>query len=169
MSVVLAHRWGIDLQRVLLAALLHDLAKPYPKNVQRKLVEKVTIFPMTEEDREHSAIWHGLISAQEAHDRYGVEDEEVLEAIAFHPTGQPEMRPVGMAVYVADFMEPSRSWPGVEPVRREIGSRDMLGAARLVAEGKLTNLNQKGRVPHSRTRAMLEWLDSKNGKGDNRS
>ena len=169
MSVALARRWGIDLERVLLAALLHDLAKPYPKDVQRKMLEKVVVFPLTDEDREHSPVWHGLVAAQEARDRYGIEDAEVLEAVAFHPTGRPGMGAVGMAVYVADFIEPSRDWPGVVPFRREIGCRDMLGAARLVAEGKLNNLKQKRRVMHSRTRAMLEWLDSKNGKGGNRS
>lgn len=169
MSVVLARNWGIDLQKVLLAALLHDLAKPHPKDLQRELLENVSVFPPTPEDKQHWAIWHGLVAAQEARDSYGIQDEEILEAIAFHPTGRPHLRPVGIAVYVADFIEPSRNWPGVEPIRREIGSRDMLGAARIVAESKLKNLNQKGRVPHSRTRAMLQWLDSKNGKGENRS
>jgi len=160
MAVCLAVRWGVDADRLLLAALLHDLAKSWPKKKQREMLEGCVLFPPDAEDLEHPAIWHGLLAAQEARDRYGIEDDEILEAVAFHPTGAPRMRAVGLTLYVADFIEPSRSWPGADAVRAEVLRGDLREAILRIAPHKVRFLQEKGRALHPRTVEMAEWLET---------
>ena len=160
MSVILSKRWGVDTDRALLAALLHDLAKPYPDDVQERKIREVTVFQPTKEDLGFPKLWHGMIAAQEAWDRYGVRDEEVLEAIAFHSTGRRGHRPIGCVIYVADFLEPSRNWDGVADLRAEVMRMDLHQAACRVAQLKLKRIKENGKPGHSLAFEMSDWLNS---------
>lgn len=161
MSIVLSRRWGIDPERCLLAALLHDLAKPLPEKVQRERLEHVDVFPVSKADCDFPKVWHGMLAAQEARDVYGVQDDEVLEAVAFHSTGRRNLRETGLVIYVADFTEPSRSWEGVEQARAELAEMNLYSAARRVAHLKLEKIRKQNKPPHPLTREMSDWLDSK--------
>lgn len=167
MSVILAERFGLDVERCLLAALLHDLAKPYPKDLQKQMLSDCRMFAPSEEDMSFPSVWHGLVAAQEAVTTYGVEDREVLEAVAYHSTGRRGIGPIGLAIYVADFTEPSRRWEGVEAARAELLGKDNLTeAARHVAQYKLRRLQQQGKPTHPLTIEMGQWLESTMEKGN---
>jgi predicted HD superfamily hydrolase involved in NAD metabolism len=144
MALLLARHWGLDLEAALTAALCHDLAKPFPPSVQRERLEAVTVVPVSEEDRACASIWHGIVAAQEAHDAFGVRDRDVLEAIAWHSTGPESLASIGLAIYVADYIEPSRNWPGVEDFRRRVFDMSLTEAALAVAQAKVDRLNKKG-------------------------
>jgi len=165
MAVVLARRWGIDPERCLLAALLHDLVKPFPKDQQREMLALCRAVPPTAEDQRHPSIWHGLIAAQEAMERWGIADREILEAVAHHSTGRRGLGEVGLVLYVADFTEPSRNWPGVEEARATILAQGLREAARDVARRKLERLKDRGREAHSLSREMADWLNADARKG----
>jgi len=158
MAVILAELWGLDRERVRIAALLHDLAKPIPREEQLALLDECTVVPAEPEDREHPAIWHGFISAQQGHDDFAIAERDILEAVAYHSTGNPGMSDLGLVLYVADFTEPHRKFDGAEAHRAFALRSSLADASRHVAEAKLAHLARKGREPHSRTRAMLEWL-----------
>lgn len=158
MAVVLATRWGVDLERTLLAALLHDIAKPLPASELRERLESCVAVAPSEDDRRFPAVWHGLVAAQEAHERYGVDDPEVLEAIAWHSTGAAKMASIGLTLYVADFIEPSRSWEGVEAVRQRLSTLPLLEATFEVATMKVERLRTEKKLVHPRTLEMLDWL-----------
>lgn len=159
MSLLLAERWGADRSTVQIAALLHDLAKPLSHDDQRALMERGTAVQPTAEDFDHPAIWHGFAAAQEARETHGVTERAILEAVAYHSTGNPGLEDVGLVLYVADFIEPHRKWKGVEAFRiKTLGIDDLREAARNVASAKLAHLSARGRKAHSRTLAMLEWL-----------
>jgi len=160
MAVVLANRYQLDVERVHLAALLHDLTKPFSEEKQRKLLAQVSVVELIEEDVEFPALWHGYIAAQEAADVYGISDEEILQAVAFHSTGAANFGPVGLALYVADFTEPSRHWRNVSKARAEVLGHELVDAARVVMNYKLQKLEKKGRSAHRRTLEMGEWLGS---------
>ena len=158
MAVVLARRWGVDLEKTLLAALLHDLAKPLPLSELRERLDGCRTIPPTEEDRRFSAVWHGIVAAQEAADRFGVDDRDVLEAIAWHSTGAAGMAPIGLTLYVADYIEPSRSWHGVEQARQRLSHLPLLEATFEVATMKVERLKADTKPVHPRTLEMLDWL-----------
>lgn len=158
MAVVLARRWDVDLDRTLLAALLHDLVKPLPPSELRERLDGCVVVAPTEDDRRFPAVWHGIVAAQEAADRYAVADREVLEAIAWHSTGAVRLGAIGLTLYVADFIEPSRSWEGVEQVRQRLAQLPLLEAAFEVATLKVERLRAEKKLVHPRTLEMLDWL-----------
>lgn len=47
----------------------------------------------------------------------GIKDKEVLKAIKYHTSGRPNMTLLEKIIYVADYIEPGRQFPGVEEVR----------------------------------------------------
>jgi predicted HD superfamily hydrolase involved in NAD metabolism len=165
MAVVLAARHGMDPARAHLAALLHDIAKSLPPNLQRERLDACTVVVPEEEDRHHPQVWHGFVGAQEAHDRYGITEPEVLEAVAYHPTGKAGIGQAGLILFTADFLEPSRHWTGVEEVRSRLMAEPLINAAFEVAQLKINHLAAAGKPLHSRTQDMASWLQTLLEKG----
>jgi predicted HD superfamily hydrolase involved in NAD metabolism len=157
-AVHLAKRWGVDAGKVMLAALLHDYCKGESKTELLAGLDRCRDFVPTAEDREHPELWHGIVAAQVAADEFGVTDPDICQAIAHHTTGSPGLGPVGLTLYVADTFEPTRRYAGVEALRRQVDSLDMMAAARLAAETKLNLLKDKQHAVHSNTLRMADWL-----------
>ena len=98
-------------ERALLAGLLHDVAKELPRERQRELVGLPRGDPATsppDPEDFSGPLLHARAGAVVAERDYGVTDEGVLEAIAFHPTGTPGPTPLAQLLFVADFLEPGR-------------------------------------------------------------
>lgn len=159
LSVALAEKWGINTHRTMLAALFHDLMKAAPREQQKKLATENSRFPVTDQDLNFPAMWHGIAAAKVAENEYSISDLEILEAVAWHTTGNRNMSPIGMALYVADFLEPTRHFPGVENYRKEILDMEMHHAALRISELKLQNVRNMNRPVHPRTEAMKSWLE----------
>ena len=158
LAVALARQWGVDAEKVLLAALLHDYMKAEKKETLRALLDSIEDFPVTDEDRQHENIWHGQVAAQVAKAEFGVTCREIRDAVFFHTTGRAGLGPVGLVLYVADTREPTRTFPGVEQARRRILPLGLKEAALEVSTIKLDLLLQKKHPIHSLTLGMKEWL-----------
>lgn len=63
-------------------------------------------------------VWHGVCAAILARTEWGVEDEEILEAVACHTTGRPNMTRLDKILFLADMTSADRSYPEVEMLRR---------------------------------------------------
>lgn len=114
----LAMAYGYDIDKAMLAGLLHDCAKCMTHEERIDLCNQygVEIRPSEYEIR---SLLHAKAGAILAKERYGIEDEEVLHAIAIHTTGMPDMSLLDKIVYIADYIEPNRRRdPDVEYVRR---------------------------------------------------
>ncbi|HZG71774.1 MAG TPA: bis(5'-nucleosyl)-tetraphosphatase (symmetrical) YqeK, partial [Chondromyces sp.] len=72
----------------------------------------------------HSELWHAPVGAYLVKEEAGIEDEEVLNAIRFHTSGRVGMTLGEKIVYLADYIEPGRHFPGVEEVR-EMAKKDL--------------------------------------------
>ena len=105
------------------------------------------------------------VAAQEAVDVFGIQDREVIEAVAFHSTGNAGLSDLGLVVYVADFLEPSRNWNGVEEFRRMVSGLELREAAYEVALRKTVRLEEKKQPVHPRSREMADWLTKIHAKG----
>jgi len=114
-ALALAETNDADLEKVSLAAILHDMAKELPESEMRDVIISENL------DLEllqfGSAIWHGPVAAVLARRRYDIEDDEILEAITTHTIGAPVMSLPAQIVYVADYIEPGRAFDGVEKAR----------------------------------------------------
>lgn len=153
----LARIHGIDERQAEEGGLLHDCAKCLPLKEMQRLSREHSL---TKDPRilESSALMHSLAGAWVARNEYGMADPEVLEAIAYHNTGNPGMSRLAMCVCLADFIEPLRgTYPLMENVR--ILSELSLERALLMSlEGTAEYVKSKGKYLHPRTQETIAWL-----------
>jgi predicted HD superfamily hydrolase involved in NAD metabolism len=115
-SVKLAERYGADPSRAETAAILHDVAKYWPVERMKEIIEQNGLsLELLKYDKQ---LWHAEVGAFVAEQEYGITDEEVLGAIRFHTSGREGMTLLEKIVCLADYIEPGRDFPGVEEIRR---------------------------------------------------
>jgi nicotinate-nucleotide adenylyltransferase len=74
-------------------------------------------------ERKKPSLLHGRAAAVLLRERFGIENADVLDAVAWHTEGRDGMCPLAKAVYVADKIEVSRD---VEPETRDITGDESL-------------------------------------------
>ena len=118
-AIVLAERFGADPRKAELAAIFHDYAKFRPKEEMRQIIVEQN---MPAELLEYnSELWHAPVGAYLVEIEAGVTDQEVLDAIRYHTSGRIGMTLLDKIIYLADYIEPGRHFPGVEEVREMAG------------------------------------------------
>ena len=85
------------------------------------------------------------------------ECDQVVEAIATHTTGKANMNTLQKIIYVADYMEPNRDFPGVEQLR-ELAYSDMDAALERGLRMTLEHLARQGAQVSPASQAALEYL-----------
>ncbi|MCR5228125.1 MAG: bis(5'-nucleosyl)-tetraphosphatase (symmetrical) YqeK [Eubacterium sp.] len=103
----LAFVHGADVEKARLAGLLHDCAKYIPTDEKLKRAKKYGI-KANKCEKANPDLLHGKIGAFIAKEKYGVDDPEILSAIAYHTTGHPDMTLLEKIIFVADYIEPNR-------------------------------------------------------------
>ena len=84
------------------AAWLHDaLRDARPDDLRSGLTDQFQDWP--------PSLLHGPASASRLQ-AAGVDDEDLLNAIRYHTLGSPSLRTIGHALYMADFLEPGRTY-----------------------------------------------------------
>ncbi len=115
-AVRLAPRFGVDPERAYIAGLLHDCAKNFTDEQVKDYCERygVTLDPYCKTEK---ALIHGFLGATVARVDYGIEDQEILDAIYYHTTGRPNMTPMEKLIYIADMTEPGREIEQSQQIR----------------------------------------------------
>lgn len=150
----LAERWGADADLAAEAGILHDITKKFELSEQLLLSEKYGIINDTIE-LSNLKLLHAKTGACMARDLYGVPDA-IYQAIRWHTTGRPDMSLLEKIIYLADYIEPTRDFEGVEPLRA-LAYADLDRAMLLGLEMSLDELREKGVEPHPNTADALEW------------
>ena len=88
------------------------------------------------------------------------EAPEVVSAIGSHTTGKANMNTLEKIIYVADYMEPNRDFPGVE-VLRHLAYTDLDGALRRGLEMTLAVLKEEGKEISPESRQALDYLNNR--------
>ena len=154
--IALAKRWGADETDAGRAGMLHDITKALDGPLQLTLCSAYGKM-LDDFSRENPKTLHAYTGALVARDIFG-ENENVVSAIRSHTTGKPNMNLLETIVYVADYMEPSRDFPGVEKLR-ELAFSDIYGALKLGMEMTLDHLKEQGSEISPETREALNWLE----------
>ena len=145
-AVRLAERWDADPDEAAEAGILHDITKKLSMPEQLLLAEKYGIV-FDKFERENLKLTHAVTGAAVARDLFGV-DDEVYSAIRWHTTARPGMTLLDKIIYMADYIEPTRDFPGVDGLR-ELAYRDLDRAMELGLEMSLQELREKGTEPHT--------------------
>jgi predicted HD superfamily hydrolase involved in NAD metabolism len=121
-AIALAEQYGADVKKTELAAIFHDYAKFRPKDEMQTIISTKG-FPLDLLEY-NSELWHAPAGAYLVEHEAGIADKEVLEAIRYHTSGRPGMTLLEKVIYLADYIEPGRHFPGVEEVR-ELAKEDL--------------------------------------------
>lgn len=115
-AVYIARHYGADEYKARIAGLVHDSSKEesyddlvnYAKNCG---------FSVDEESYSIPEILHGPGSVYIAKSLFGIYDEEILSSIRYHVTGRKNMTLMEKIIFIADYVEPSRKFDGIDRVR----------------------------------------------------
>jgi predicted HD superfamily hydrolase involved in NAD metabolism len=156
MAVQLAVHHGLDVEKAARAGLMHDLAKYFKPQrlLEMARVEGLDIDPVLEATPH---LLHADVSAIVARDTFGVEDEEVLQAIANHTLGRPGMSSLSCIVFLADSLEPGRGSNLELEAARKLSYQDVYEAVWLNCDYNLEYLMKNNCLIHPRTVLTRNW------------
>lgn len=156
LAAALCERQGIDPLRGRVAGLAHDLCKELPRKEQRRLAGA---YPGSHESSALMAdkILHGPAAAFLLARDYGVDDAELLEAIALHTVGKPGLSGLSLILYCADKLEPGRDHVDPAFVERclALPPSEML---RVVVADTMSWLTKKGHAIAPETKLLYNSL-----------
>lgn len=155
MARTLALRHGEDADTAAEAAILHDITKKLTAAEQLRLCAEYGI--MTDDaERDNTELLHSKTGAALAKALFGV-DEAVYKAIFRHTTGSTDMSRLEKIIYLADAIEPTRDYEGVEALR-ECALRDLDEAMILSLQRTIDYVAQRGGAVHVQSREALHWF-----------
>ena len=154
-SVALAKRWGVDETDAARAGILHDITKALDGPLQLTLCRSYGKV-LDDFSVRYPKTLHALTGSLVAERIFG-ENEAVVSAIECHTTGKAAMNMLEKILYVADYMEPNRDFPGVEKLR-QLAFSDMDAALELGLRMTLEHLKEQGAEVSPASREALEYL-----------
>ena len=137
----LAERFGLDVEKAGLAGLLHDYAKKVSDEEFLLLIDKYQLDPDLKNWGNN--VWHGMVGIYKIQEDLGIEDAEILRAIEIHTVGSSTMSELDKVVYVADYIEHNRDFPGVDKAR-DLAQRSLNQALAYETARTVEHLARKG-------------------------
>lgn len=153
----LAKLYGADPVDAERAGLLHDITKALDGPLQLTLCAEYGKVLDIFSSRNPKTL-HALTGSLVAERIFG-ENQAVVEAIRSHTTGKANMNLLQKIVYVADYMEPNRNFPGVEKLR-DLAFQDIDQALELGLHMTLDHLKKQGKEVSPESQEALEYLVS---------
>lgn len=164
-AVHLARLYGAAEEQAMVAGLLHDCAREIPRNNLLNMAQSFGIV-VSDLEKDEPVLLHALVGEAVARRDYGVDDPAVCRAIRLHTTGGPDMTLLDKIVFLADYIEPGRQFPGVDRLRR-LAEQDLDQAVLAAFDQTLQYLLQKGRLIHPATvegrNGLLRQIDRLKG------
>lgn len=154
-AVRLARRYGGDEIRARIAALLHDCTKKLDMPEQLALCAQYGI-ELDELEQKALKLLHSKTGAAIARDVFGVEDA-VYDAIWYHTTGKPDMTLLEKIIYLADYIEPSRDFDGVDTLRQAV-YEDLDHGLLMGLSMTIQEMEEMGNPVHHLTRDARDYL-----------
>ena len=154
-AIRLAERYGADVEKARVAALLHDCTKKLDMPTQLALCGQYGI-ALDELEQKALKLLHSKTGAAIARDVFGV-DDEIYSAIWYHTTGHADMTKLEKIIYLADYIEPARDFPGVDTLRK-VCYEDLDKGLLLGLEMTIEEMTAMGNPVHRATVEARDWL-----------
>lgn len=152
----LARLYGANETDAVRAGLLHDITKALDGQLQLTLCREYGMILDTFSTQNPKTL-HALTGSLVAGRIFG-ENEEVVAAIRSHTTGKADMNLLEKILYVADYMEPNRDFPGVEELR-SLAYTNITAALKLGLNMTLDMLHRQQREISPESSQALAWLE----------
>lgn len=137
---------NVDPWKAKIAALLHDCAKNLSDEVQTKFLDDNNIDISYLDD--YQKVVHSHVGAHYIKIVFGIDDEEVINAIKYHTTGRPNMTMLEKIVFLADFLDPGRDYEHYAKTfftARKYAYRNIDEAMQFVLSKLIVDLNRRGK------------------------
>lgn len=137
----LAMCYDVDINKAQTAGLLHDCTKCLSDEKRLEICEKHHI-QMTEIEKRNPFLLHAKTGSYIAMKKFGIHDQDIINAILNHTTGRPGMSNLEKIIYIADYIEPGRKQaPNLKEVRK-LAFQDLDGALIKILEDTLVYLQE---------------------------
>ncbi len=166
MAASLAMCYGENVEKSIIAGLLHDNAKYIPYEVALKECNKAGIQIM-ECERHNPMLLHGKLGAYYAKTKYGIQEEEILSSITYHTTGKPAMTFLEKNIFLSDYIEIHRTQNTRPPLDeiRTTAFRNLDLSVYYALDNTLQFLKRSNRFIDSMSFDALEYYKVKVNKG----
>lgn len=124
-AAALAMAHGEPMEDAMIAGLLHDCAKSMHGSELVAICEKARLNVTVVERSNPTALLHAKAGAYLAQHKYGVNNDNILNAIRYHTTGRPDMSRLEKILYIADYIEPNRKQLAELDMIRRIAFQDL--------------------------------------------
>lgn len=148
-AIELSLKYNCDVEKAKIASLLHDCAKFADKLYLLKRAKELDII-LDNIMSINTELIHGPLGAKLAEVEYGINDIEILDAIRYHTTGREQMTLLDKIIYIADYIEPGRSFQGVEEVR-DLAALDIDKAISIAMDNTILFLVKSNKLIHPDT------------------
>ncbi|MGI6586000.1 MAG: bis(5'-nucleosyl)-tetraphosphatase (symmetrical) YqeK [Lutisporaceae bacterium] len=142
----LAELYGGDPAKAEIAGLVHDCARDIEKPLQLKYLKEEGI-EADELTLGTVELLHGPAAIYICRRIFGIEDEDILSAVRYHTTGKENMSLLEKIIYLSDYIEPARSFPGVGELR-ELAFKSLDKALILVFNSSIRYILSKNGFIH---------------------
>ena len=157
-AIELARRYGENEVDAARAGLLHDITKAIDGPLQLTLCAEYGIVLDTF-SRSFPKTLHALTGSLVAGRIFG-ENEHVVGAICHHTTGRADMTLLEKIIYIADYVERNRDFPGVEEMRA-MAYTDLDRAVLMGLESAVAHVKRQGQGLAPATMEALEYLQNR--------
>ena len=154
-SVILAERYGENREKAALVGLVHDCARKLDKIETIKLCDKYGIIP-DKIMQSQPELLHGIVGSHLARDLFGVACPRVLAAVAEHTMGREGMDKLSSIVFIADYIETGRKYPGVDGIRAA-ALKSLEEAIVAGLDNTIVYRIENGGILHPQTIATRNW------------
>ncbi len=157
LATKLAHHYKVDADKTWLAAVLHDLEKNISLEENDDLVN---LYGLDKKYLGNKNLSHSKLAAAVSRDKLGIDDEDILNAIAFHTTGRSDMSMLEKIIFVADTCEEGRAYKEAA-LLREKAFENIDDVCIFILEYLKESVEKKGLVVDEDTIQALRYLKEK--------
>ncbi|WP_352420104.1 bis(5'-nucleosyl)-tetraphosphatase (symmetrical) YqeK [Proteiniborus sp.] len=159
-AIKLATKFNCDGEKAAIAGFLHDCGKLQDEH---ELLKKSYDFGIIQRDVhiDNFALLHGALGAEIARREFQIEDIEIINAIRYHTTGRPNMSLLEKIIYISDYIEPERKFPGVDAIRT-LAYKDLDEALLKAMDKTIKYIIDKGQYIHPETLNARNYLIKEN-------
>ena len=157
MCVVLCRRYGLDENKGYLMGIGHDMCKDMPRD---KMIETAARDkkPITAYEMSKPSLLHGRAAAVMMKEKFGITDEDILDAVANHVSGRLGICDLGKVLFLADKTEPGRP-QSTEEYRAGLMKLSLNGMFLSVIKENYEFIKNKGYEIYPDTIKMIEYYE----------
>ena len=155
-AVKLAKMLRADEGKARIAGLLHDVTKEFDPEQQKRMLSDSGV-ALNEAEKSSHKLLHAMTGPIVLKKDFGISDKEILDAVRYHTTGRKDMSQLEKILYMADFIEPSRDFEGVDELRA-LTWNNFDAALKRALQMTIDEVNEKGALLHPDTIAALDFL-----------